>query len=200
MKKQNIINNAFTLIEVLVSITIFSIMLISIIWIYIISTDITLKSDINRQLQENLKNVSNQIAEDIRKEGIDLHYDILDSWDCNYIFPVNGHYIESNRLCTKSWNRYYLAKENLSTWEFIRTSSKNCTEISDHCVIAKWLHLPLTNSYVSIKELKFYLSNDNIPKVTINIVAQPAVKKWVKSELIKETKIIFQTTISERPF
>jgi prepilin-type N-terminal cleavage/methylation domain-containing protein len=59
--------NAFTLIEVLVSITIFSIMMISVISIYIISTDITLKSDINRIMQENLKNVSNKIAEDIRK-------------------------------------------------------------------------------------------------------------------------------------
>jgi prepilin-type N-terminal cleavage/methylation domain-containing protein len=66
MKKNNI-SKAFTLIEVLVSITIFSIMMISIISIYIISTDITLKSDINRIMQENLKNVSSRIAEDIRK-------------------------------------------------------------------------------------------------------------------------------------
>jgi prepilin-type N-terminal cleavage/methylation domain-containing protein len=60
--------SAFTLIEVLVSITIFSIMMISILSIYIISSDITLKSDINRIMQENLKNVSSRIAEDIRKE------------------------------------------------------------------------------------------------------------------------------------
>jgi prepilin-type N-terminal cleavage/methylation domain-containing protein len=70
MKKIKLHNQAFTLIEVIVSITIFSIMMISIIWIYITSSDITMKSDINRMMQENLKNVSNTIAEDIRKNGI----------------------------------------------------------------------------------------------------------------------------------
>jgi len=59
--------SAFTLIEILVSLTIFSIILTSIIWIYITSSDIIVKSDINRKMQENLKNVSSEIAEDIRK-------------------------------------------------------------------------------------------------------------------------------------
>lgn len=198
MNNKQIYNKAFTLVEVLASITIFSIMVISIIWIYVISTDITLKSDINRMLQENLKNVSNTIAEDIRKNGI--KWVSLSSTDvCDFNVWSNNYKVWS-KLCTKSLNNYYLAKENPATWEFIRTSSVNCSAIVDNCVIVKWLNLPLTNSYISIKELNFYLSKDNIPKVTINIVAQPSVKKWVKSELIKESKIIFQTTISERPF
>ena len=58
----------FTLVEVLVSITIFSIMMISIMSIYILSTDIAVKSDINRMMQVNLKNVTSTIAEDIRKD------------------------------------------------------------------------------------------------------------------------------------
>jgi prepilin-type N-terminal cleavage/methylation domain-containing protein len=64
--KKNIIK-AFTLIEVVVSITIFSIVIVSIIWIYITSSDILIKSDINRKMQENIKNVSTEISEDIRK-------------------------------------------------------------------------------------------------------------------------------------
>jgi prepilin-type N-terminal cleavage/methylation domain-containing protein len=59
--------SAFTLVEILVSLTIFSIIVTSIIWIYITSSDIIVKSDINRKMQENLKNVSSEIAEDIRK-------------------------------------------------------------------------------------------------------------------------------------
>jgi prepilin-type N-terminal cleavage/methylation domain-containing protein len=59
--------SAFTLVEVLVSLTIFSMVIVSIIWIYITSSDIMVKSDINRKMQENLKNVSSTIAEDIRK-------------------------------------------------------------------------------------------------------------------------------------
>jgi len=36
--------------------------------IYILSTDIAVKSDINRMMQVNLKNVTSTIAEDIRKD------------------------------------------------------------------------------------------------------------------------------------
>jgi len=70
MKKQDIINKAFTLVEVLVSLTIFSIIITSIIFKYITSSDLIIKSNINRKMQENLKNVSSTIADDIRKGGI----------------------------------------------------------------------------------------------------------------------------------
>ena len=198
MKKQNINKKAFTLVEVLVSITIFSVMLISIIWIYMISNDITLKSDINRMMQENLKNVSNVIAEDIRKNWIAwVSSSTIDICD----FTVwSNNYKTWDKLCTKSATKYYLAKQNSISWEYLRVTSLECSWIDDHCVIAKWINEPLTNSYVSVKELSFYLSVDYVPKVTINITMQPATRKWVKANLIKSSNIIFQTTISERPF
>jgi len=49
-------NKAFTLIEIIVSITIFMIVIVSITAIFIISTDISKKADINRTMQENTKN------------------------------------------------------------------------------------------------------------------------------------------------
>ena len=92
------------------SITIFSIMVISIIWIYIVSTDITMKSDINRMMQENIKNVTNTIAEDVRKNGIKWVAPTGDP-SCIYsLFPEN--YKTGTKLCTKSLNEYYLAFEN----------------------------------------------------------------------------------------
>ena len=198
MKKQNINKIGFTLVEVLVSITIFAVMLISIIWIYMISSDITMKSDINRMMQENLKHVSNIIAEDVRKNWIVwVSSNTID--ECNFSVWLNN-YKSWDKLCTKPTTKYYLAKENLTTWEYLRVDSSNCSSITDHCVIARWIKEPLTNSYVSVKDLKFYVSKDYIPKVTISIVVQPAIKKWVKADLIKSSKITFQTTISERPF
>lgn len=200
MKKLKIINNAFTLVEVLVSITIFWIMSISIIWIYIISTNITLKSDINRVMQENLKNVSSKISEDIRKNGI-LWISSSKWEDCNTTL-WSKFYKKWDKLCIK-WDEqsiYYLAKKDSLSWKYIRANPIDCEWFINHCVIAKWPNEPLTNSYVSIKELSFYLSTDSIPKVTMNIVLQPAIKKWVKPELIKNSKLIYQTTISERPF
>ena len=193
--------SAFTLVEVLISMAIFSIMSVSIIWIYIISSDITMKSDINRMMQENIKNVVEKIAEDVRKNWIDLEYNPLDSEDCNYNFT--NYYNKSNKLCTKSWNRYLLAHEDsFNPWTFIRVTNvaNQCSWIDKHCIIMNKVFEPLTNSFVSIKNLTFHVSKDPIPKVTVNIVMQPSIKKWIKVDLIKESKLIFQTTISERPF
>ncbi len=200
MKNSKININAFTLVEVLVSITIFSIMFISIIWIYLISSDINMKSDINRVMQENLKNVASKISEDIRKDWITwVSSSAIDN--CDFVKSGMNNYKIWDKLCSKSWNIYYLAKKDVVLWEYYRvTDSSQCSNINDNCVIAMWPNLPLTNSYVSIKDLKFYLSDDAVPKVTINIVLQSSAKKWVKSNMIKESSIIFQTTISERLF
>jgi Tfp pilus assembly protein PilW len=43
--------------------------MISVMSIYISSTDISLKTDINRAMQENIKNAVETIAEDVRKNG-----------------------------------------------------------------------------------------------------------------------------------
>ena len=186
----------FTLVEVLVSITIFSIMMISIMSIYILSTDIAVKSDINRMMQVNLKNVTSTIAEDIRKDWmIWVSSETIDLCDS---FDEDENYKYGSKLCTKSWNEYYLAKD--ITWVYTRVDSSHCSSLTDHCVIYNLWKWPLTNSYVSIKDLDFYFSKEAIPKITMVISLHPAVKKWVKTDLIKESKMIFQTTISERPF
>ena len=190
--------SAFTLVEVLVSLTIFSMVIISIIWIYITSSDIMVKSDINRKMQENLKNVSSTIAEDIRKNWI-IGVSSSSTDTCDFVLWVNK-YKQWNKLCTKSWNDYYLAKKDSVTWIYIRVDNSSCNSINDKCVIYNLTKWSLTNSFVSVKSLDFYLSKEKIPKLTMSIIMQPSIQKWVKIDLIKESKLIFQTTISERPF
>lgn len=190
--------SAFTLIEVLVSLAIFSIVITSVIWIYITSSDILVKSDINRKMQENLKNVSSVIAEDIRKNWITwISNSPIDT--CDFILWANK-YKKGNKLCTKSWNDYYLAKKDVITWIYIRVDDSSCNDLKDKCVIYNLSKWPLTNSFVSVKTLDFYLSKDYIPKLTMSITMQPSIKKGVKIDLIKKSKLTFQTTISERPF
>ncbi len=198
MKKHIKIIQAFTLVEILVSITIFSIILISVTATYISSSNITLKSDINRIMQENLKNVSNTISEDIIANWISgVSFGSID--DCDFSLWSNL-YKYGDKLCTKSWNHYYLAKKNPVNWDFVRVENSECSNLDDHCFIVKAIDKPLTNSYVSVKELNFYLSKDYIPKVTMNIVLHPSTNKWVRLDLIKSSNITFQTTITERPF
>jgi len=184
----------FTLIEVVVSVTILSIIMISMISIYILSSDTSLKSDINRAMHENIKSVITDISEDIMKNSILwVSSDVTDScW-----FNATDNYKSWDKLCISSLNEYYLAKKNL--WTYIRVDSSSCEDINEQCFIVKnWA--PLTNSLVSVKDLKFYVSSLNVNKASIVITMQPTIKSWVKPDLIKDNKIIFQTTISERPF
>jgi hypothetical protein len=149
-------------------------------------------------MQENLKNLSSKISEDIRKDWITwISNSVTDA--CNFTIWSNK-YKTWDKLCTKSGNIYYLAKKNILNWDYLRTTSAECSKITDNCAIAMWIHEPLTNSFVAIKDLKFYLSSDYVPKVTMNIVLHPASNKWVKLNTIKDSEMIYQTTVSERPF
>ena len=184
----------FTLVEVVVSVTIFSIIMISMISIYILSSDTSLKSDINRAMHENIKSVITDISEDIMKNSILwVSYDVMDS--CG--FSISGNYKVGDKLCISSLNDYYLAKKSL--WTYIRVDKFSCENLEDQCYIVKNWN-PLTNCLVSVKDLQFYVSSENVNKATIKIILQPTIKAGVKPDLIKNNKIIFQTTISERPF
>jgi|TARA_Y100001960_G_C14608035_1_gene794290 prepilin-type N-terminal cleavage/methylation domain-containing protein len=68
MKKIN--TRAFTLVEMIVSITILSLIMISLIAVYVITSDVALRSEINRAMQENLKTATEQISEDLRNNKL----------------------------------------------------------------------------------------------------------------------------------
>lgn len=195
MKKNKKIKS-FTLIEIVVSITILSIIMVSIMTIFINSTQISRKSEINRAMQENIKNIVETISEDIRKNWIKWISNDLSVSGCN--LNINTwRYINWDKLCTNI-NNYFLANEN--AWSLVRVEPSQCNSFESHCIIVKnWE--PLSNSQVSIKNLKFYVSNDFwITKVTILLSFQPSIKKWIKLDLIKENKIDFETSVSIRKF
>jgi prepilin-type N-terminal cleavage/methylation domain-containing protein len=90
---------AFTLIEVIVAITIFSIILISVMSIYITSTDINLKTDITRALQQNVKSVVEVISEDIRTKNSSIRV-AIDKTDPDCLLEPTGYETESGmKLC-----------------------------------------------------------------------------------------------------
>jgi prepilin-type N-terminal cleavage/methylation domain-containing protein len=63
-------HKAFTLVEILVSMTIFAIIMVSVMMIYVTATDISKKYDINREMRNNIKSVVEDIAEEVRKNDI----------------------------------------------------------------------------------------------------------------------------------
>lgn len=188
-------NKGFTLVETIVSLTILSIIMISVLSIFISSTDTSYKIDINRAMQENIKNIVEHISEDIRKNWVKICNG--SGGDCyDFSSSSSNKYIESDTLYV--WgNSYYLAKETTS-WVFIKAwSISDCNKLEDQCIFVRNGN-PLSNSQVHLSELRFFISQESIPKVTINFIIKPSIKRWVRVDLIKENSIIFETTISQR--
>ena len=210
--------NWFTLVEMLVAMTIFWIVIISVMMIYATSTQISIKTDINREMQQNIKSTIETIAEDVRKNWI--------VWvSTNPNLPIDK--FEKSKtwsvLKSKSWTRlktnsfhYTLFWYEASNWQTVSDASPKdntfCNNIKNICFIMKcenndidqdscWASYqiwPLSNSKTSISNFSFYTTDWEISKVTINFTAKPSIKKWLKSKFIENSKLIFQTTISER--
>ena len=195
MKKQNT-HLWFTLIEILVSLTLLSIILVSVMLIFTNSIRISSNSEVNRMIQENIKNVTESISEDVRKNGI-LGVSTDAIYTCNFTVQWWTLYKEWSKLCTGNSNEYYLA-HNI-WWSLIRVSDiADCDDAEEQCMIVK-NGSPLTNSMVWVTDLKFYLSKDYIPKVTMIIALRPSIKSWGVN-MTQNNQIVVETTISTRPF
>lgn len=190
-KNIKFINNNywFTLVEVIVAVTIMSIIMISVMFIFINSSQLSMKIDINRSLQENSKNIIETISEDLRKNWLRECTDWIIKWclSDNYIATWSELWI---------WdNHYYLAKKNLSIGEYIKINDMSeCDQ--KQCFILKNGQI-LSNSYVSINNLEFSIINQHITKIQLNLVLRPSSWKWVNQNLIKNNELNIQTTLSE---
>jgi hypothetical protein len=154
----------------------------------------------NRIMQENIKNTVEQISEDVRKNWIKGVASSIPDSNCDSGGNSEwSQYKQWNKLCT--WvNQYYLARYDFTSETWQRTDNDYCADIKNTCSIFKLDVGLLTNSLVSVKKLDFYYSENYVDKVSINITLRPAIKKWLKSELVNENELIFQTTISKRVF
>lgn len=184
---------AFTLIEIMVAITLFMVVMVSVMQIFWISSQLTNKIDINRQVQENIKNLTETIAEDIRKNWINwvkkefwLSYtnNSTDNWNLLKVW-INEYYLSDGHNWTV-YSRVYFDEINAKCW----TLKNNCFLVKNDS--------KLTNSWLAFEKLNFTILWNDTKKLVINFTVRPATKKWISSNMIKKSKVIFQTTISER--
>jgi prepilin-type N-terminal cleavage/methylation domain-containing protein len=184
MKKNN--SSAFTLIELVVAVTILSIIMLSVFVIYTNLINVNRKLEQTRILQDQTRLITETIAADIRGSGIN--------------FDVSS---APNLLATNSWNQYLLQQKN-SNWDFT-----DCliTEKNYPCQIMSKIDTPLTNDSVDIQKLTFnitWASNSGATNTTTEWKVQLvfdigiAPKKWVSSDVVKASVITVQTTISEK--
>lgn len=215
MKKYTI-NSWFTLVELIVSIAIFGIIMTSVLAIFLFSSQMSTRVELNRIMQENIKNVMEDIAEGVRKHQISGISVAIDG-NCNNLI-----WWPSSKFCIKDQDAdgddYIVASYVLWTYDTISNTtdiiqntnwtpneiSTKCGDISSSgiCRILKkdstGSYYPLTNNFVHVEDLAFTVSNDLVPKVTVSLTIRPAVKKWLASDLVRASTVQVQTTISER--
>ncbi len=197
MKNNN--KKAFTLIELIVSMSIFSMMMISVISIFSLVSDINAKMDVNRVMQENTKQAIEVIAEEIRKSSWTWSiWIITKDWSCE---DWSSNKWTSQYICVWKKKIWLYSKNSNDTLISCNNEDKKCSlGINDY-----WLDnnepVAITNSWVHIKNLEFSVANvsdSTQPRVKINFQISPATGKWIKTAFIKNNVIDIQTTLSKR--
>lgn len=196
MKNNNVKYQGFTLVEIIIAMTIFSMIMVSVFSVFWVIVNLNNKLDISRAMQENIKNLTDIIAQDMRLNEI---------WWVNANIVADSCSMPSDENMFKMWdklciweNSYYLAKNVDGSW--VRVWSRDeCVNNQCYIVQNNWSKVTqLTNSWVEFEELSFWVSNPWEEKITINFILKPARWKGIRDELIYENKMIFQTTLSKR--
>ena len=205
MKKYNYIS-WFTLVELIVSISIFSIMMVSVVSIFLFSSQMSTRVELNRAMQENIKNVVEDIAEWVRVSWIVW---IVEFWSSNCSTSLSGATKIGFKLCLESGVEYVLWYKHTS-WDWLpQTGWDDCVLPSSaapdkqNCRILKRSsefddYFPLTNSFIAFEDIQFIVTNTDMPKVTLILKIRPSTEKGLSIDIIENNTHIIQTTVSER--
>ena len=192
----------FTLIEIIVALTIFSLIMISVMTVFYLISQMSTRVNLERHMQENVKNALDIISEDIRRWKILW---VRDFGLATCLNPNNNHWDYSHILCLSRWSTKIeigLGEKNETSWWNVVNNIDNCEDIRKQCHIIKketdWDWYPLTNSMSHITYLNFTFWNTEHPKVMIQLGMRPAILQGMASNIIEWQEIIVQTTISER--
>lgn len=185
----------FTLIELMVAITIFSIIMLSVFVIYKNIIDANKKLELTRTLQENSRNIIENLATEIREKWVDYDYykayteDLDNTWSGNKVLSIKN------------------------SWEYCMQKVQSSCDIScytnpESCYLGKLdTQIKLSDERVEIKNLKFYIgwkpnsTIDNEEKVwKVTLVFDLGIKKWtwLAQMYASWTSIHIQTTISSK--
>ena len=160
-----------------------------------------------RIIQENVRNITEQIASDIREKWIDFNY-----YDGSSHWKTNNYTGSGNRILAIQWgDRYYTIKDGIGGATICTEAEQKDLKI--HCYMGKedvsGNRKALSDDRVRIEHLHFFISGDTGTsltnnsqewKVTINIKIGIEKKVGITSEIAKNTHMLIQTTISEKVY
>ncbi len=191
---------AFTLIELIVAITIFGVIMISVMSVFLFASQMSARVEVQRIMQENIKNVVEDIAEWVRKSGL--------SW----VLPDGGidacswswAWLVGTKLCLNNGTQYSIWYIDSWIGSWVRSTDINgdCWDIKSSCHVLKkdtaWWYYPLSNSFIHFEDISFVIVNSEVPKLLLNITVRPSSYKSLPSAIVKNNKVHIQTTFSER--
>lgn len=212
--------SGFTLVELVIAITIFALLSVTISSIYIQTTYVGQKLRHTRHLAETAREITERIADDVREKG--LSWRTLTPTEYNYTYWNSIDYSGSGAeiLGIGNGDDFYLYGKKNTTTTPITIDSCNNTDKADkntHC----WLYYVKNNNYVDafnlvdsfipeeekkrvkIEDMKFYISGDGVTtekKVTLVFTLALMPRVGVPASMIGQTRLHVQTTISERFF
>lgn len=208
----------FTLIELIVSITILSIIMLTIFSIYSNVVQVSKKLELYRYLQQNIRSITELLANDIREKWVDYaRYNNPSEKSINYSSWNVFLFIKGSKT-------YGIFKKKVDDYELcpsINGIENNTCDLKNPKTISYFGFYTtdpkkptiLTTDTVTIKDLKYYISatmagwivwepliwnpNSKEWKVTILLEIWIAPKQWISSSLATESVMKVQTTISE---
>ena len=177
---------AFTLIELVVAVTILGFIMLSVFLIYSNLVTVNTKLEQTRILQENVRIVTEKIATDVRESGLSFQ-------------TCNGFENSTKCLQMNNGNEYYLIDSAWSNSESGALGLKEASSSGDP--------VSLTSNAVIIKNLRFNVSgksgsgvtnSDVEGKVQVVFDIGLSTRRGISKALSDSSFMTVQTTISEK--
>ncbi len=198
----------FTLIELIVSITILSVIFLSVFEIYGNILQVNKRLEIMRIVQENVRSITEQIATDVREKGIDFRY-----YDGSIAEKTNNYTGSGNQiLAIRGGDKYYPMMAN-GVGVIVQCTTVDQQNPLKHCYVGRedssGNRKAISDARVRIENVRFFLSGDAGEGVTnqsqegkVTLVLSLGIENTagVNSELAKHTHMSIQTTISEKAY
>ncbi len=213
--------SGFTMIEMVIAVTIFGLMSVAILSTYIQTTQISAKLRMTRLLSESAREITERIAEDVRSTGISVTKSSYDD------HTVGNELWKSPDYRSYGGEILAIGNENISDKMYLygkKTGSTvtHCTpsdqvDPKTHCGLYVIKNNDFSTAWnildsfvpeeekkrVKLDHFRFYISGDGIStekKVTIVFTLGLMPRVGIPPSLVSETKMQIQTTMSERFF
>lgn len=204
--------SGFTLVELLIAITIFAIMSTMTILIYFNISETSRRLQISREISETARQITERLTNEIKNQNNDLLF-------ASAINPFDSVGVTQENVVTlkdaTGGEKYFVYAKGGATPEALlpcEDGDKNNPNI--HCGLylsdGSTNHYNLVDSFredesrkrVKISDLQFSLagSEDSVKKLTIKMTLELTKKSWVPDSLIRASKMQVQTTISSEKF